>query len=78
MMILSNLPSDISKYIMKYLFSNCDYCNHITHYTKLKYNYKITEYKTIFDNNYGFESFIVFDKLCDDCSNSLEYSMLSF
>ena len=66
------LPEDLYHfYFMKLIFAECNKCNKLTHYTNVVSNCKIFIYKSVFDDDYGFnEEIESFEHICKDCINT--------
>ena len=67
-----HIPEDIFNFCLyKFLFIKCDKCNKIIHYTNIIRNCKIFTYKSVFDDDYGFDEQIQsFNYICKDCIKS--------
>ena len=64
----NKLPLDIIFYINKFVFSKCDKCKKICHFTNLYHNCIIFKYKNVFQDDYDFDEEIErFNLICKAC-----------
>lgn len=71
------LPEDVVEYIISFMFGSCNHCSALYHYRDLTSNYSVIEYKTVFNDDYGFQNFLVFERICNDCKWELGLFMLT-
>ena len=64
---MKRLPSDIVDHIKSYLFGKCWLCSKMKHCSELKFDYKMYEYRSVFDDEYGFEALLTIPLICDIC-----------
>jgi hypothetical protein len=74
------LPEDVTRYIFTFIFAKCERCNKYCHFSKLRKNCKIFIYKSVFQDDHGFDEVIdSFDIICYDCIKEYTYKgVISF
>jgi len=71
------MNDDVVNNIISYSFGLCEQCNKNVHFSKLKNNVKIVDYKEAFDYDYFLPmNEIIIKKMCIDCIN--RYDLLFF
>ena len=74
---MEKIPEEVVEYILSFMFSKCTKCSNIYHFSELTANYILFEYKTVFDDDYGREKFVIYEKICNDCKWELGLFMLT-
>lgn len=64
---MENIPEAIVEYILSFIFVKCSKCSTNYHFSEITSNYKMFEYKSVFDDDYGMDHFIVYERICNDC-----------
>ena len=64
---MNYIPPELVNYIINYSFGKCYKCNKIYNYKNLKSNFKLKKYRTVFDDDYDLEPFIIYYRICDNC-----------
>jgi len=71
------LPEDIVEYICTFLFGTCWMCSQKKYCCDLTFDLQIQEYRTVFDDEFGFETIFTIPSICDTCiSNLTEFEVL--
>lgn len=68
---MDTLPEDIVTHICTFLFGRCWMCSKSVHYSVLTFDLKIREYRTVFDDEFGFETLFTIPIICDGCTSNL-------
>lgn len=64
----NKLPLDICIYVSKFIFSKCDKCKKVCHFTNLYQKCIIFKYKNVFQDDYNFDEEIErFNIICINC-----------
>ena len=66
----TTIPKDIVIYISSFIFGICDKCKESKHFPDIISNYRIQVLKTVFDDDYGFEEYIIYKLICKNCIHS--------
>ena len=64
---------DVVNHIISYSFGICEQCNKKTHFSNLRKNVRIIDYKDAFDNDYFLPmNEIIKKRMCIDCINKYD------
>ena len=68
---MNMIPEDIIEYICAFLFGTCSVCSQRKHFNTLTYDVRVQEYRTVFDDEFGFDTILTIPSICDMCFSNL-------
>ena len=61
---MNTIPIELVNHIMQYRVGKCHKCHQLYNFKNLINNYKLKEYRSVFDDYYGMEPYSIYYRIC--------------